>query len=68
MMFQPVMSSLTNSLNSTAGIATGHNNSMTATTAIPNIIHNSLPFVPLDMGLPLLGGTGFGFILGLARR
>ena len=69
-MSQPVLSSLTNSLNSTksgVGVVTGHNSS-TTTTAIPNLIHNSLPFIPIDMGLPLVGSAGLGFILGLTRR
>ena len=68
-MSQPVLSSLTNSLNSTksgVGAVTGHNSSSTA--AIPNLIHNSLPFIPIDMGLPLVGSAGLGFILGLTRR
>ena len=68
-MSQPVLSSLTNSLNSTksgVGVITGHNSSIT--TAIPNFIHNSLPFIPIDMGLPLVGSAGLGFILGLTRR
>ena len=68
-MSQPVLSSLTNSLNSTksgVGVVTGHNSS--STTAIPNLIHNSLPFIPIDMGLPLVGSAGLGFILGLTRR
>jgi uncharacterized membrane protein (Fun14 family) len=67
-MSQPVLSSLTNSLNSTksgVGVVTGHNSS---TIAIPNLIHNSLPFIPIDMGLPLVGSAGLGFILGLTRR
>lgn len=67
-MLQPVLSSLTNSLNSTksgVGVVTGHNSS---TTAIPNLIHNSLPFIPIDIGLPLVGSAGLGFILGLTRR
>ena len=67
-MSQPVLSSLTNSLNSRksgVGVVTGHNSS---TTAIPNLIHNSLPFIPIDMGLPLVGRAGLGFILGLTRR
>jgi uncharacterized membrane protein (Fun14 family) len=66
-MSQPVLSSLTNSLNSTKsgiGVATGHNSS----TTMPNLIHNSLPFIPIDMGLPLVGSAGLGFILGLTRR
>jgi uncharacterized membrane protein (Fun14 family) len=67
-MSQPVLSSLTNTLNSTksgVGVVTGHNSS---TTAIPNLIHSSLPFIPIDMSLPLVGSTGLGFILGLTRR
>ena len=68
-MSQPVLSSLTNSLNSTtAGVGTiGHNgsNASTATTtaAIPNLIHSSLPFIPTDMGLPLVGSAGLGSFL-----
>ncbi|MBV9178604.1 MAG: hypothetical protein JO327_11210 [Nitrososphaeraceae archaeon] len=65
-MSQPILSSLTNSLNSTkSGVGVGHNSS---TTAIPNLIHSSLPFIPIDMGLPLVGSAGLGFILGLTRR
>jgi uncharacterized membrane protein (Fun14 family) len=43
-MSQPVLSSLTNSLNSTKsgiGVVTGHNTSSNTTTAIPNLIHSS---------------------------
>lgn len=67
--FQPAISSLTNSLNSTTTMATGHNNgTTTATDNISNLIHSSVPFMPLDMGLPLVGSAGLGFILGLTRR
>ena len=67
---QPVLSSLTNNLNSTTTMAaTGHDGSIASTTAIPNLIHsNLLPFIPVDMGLPLVGSVGLGFILGLTRR
>jgi uncharacterized membrane protein (Fun14 family) len=66
---QPVLSSLANNLNSTTTMATGHNGSIASTTAIPNLIHsNLLPFIPIDMGLPLVGSVGLGFILGLTRR
>ncbi|HET7390667.1 MAG TPA: FUN14 domain-containing protein [Nitrososphaeraceae archaeon] len=71
-MSQPVLLSLTNSLNSTKSgigvVVTGHNTSSNTTTAIPNLIHNSLPFIPIDIGLPLVGSAGLGFILGLTRR
>jgi uncharacterized membrane protein (Fun14 family) len=50
---QPVLSSLTNNLNSTTTtITTGHNGSSTSTTtaSIPNLMHGSLlPFLPIDM-------------------
>jgi uncharacterized membrane protein (Fun14 family) len=46
---QPLLSSLTSNLNSTGG--TGH-----------DIIHTILP---ADMGLPLAGAAGFGFVCGL---
>jgi uncharacterized membrane protein (Fun14 family) len=65
---QPVLSTLANNLNSTTGIGTGHNGSASTTTAIHNLIHNSLPFIPTDMGLPLAGSVGLGFIVGLSRR
>jgi hypothetical protein len=44
-------------LNSTG---TGHG-------AIPSILHNNLPFLPVDMGLPLAGSAGLGFVFGLTR-
>ena len=61
-MSQPILSTLTNNLNST-GVGTGMGHS-----AIPNVIHSSLPFLPVDMGFPLVGSAGLGFILGLTRR
>jgi uncharacterized membrane protein (Fun14 family) len=57
-MSQPVLSAVTNNLNSTA---TGHG-------AAPNIIHSNLAFLPIDMGLPLFGSASLGLILGLTRR
>lgn len=54
---QPVLSALTNNLNSTV---TGHNT--------PNIIHSNLAFLPIDTGLPLFGSASLGLILGLTRR
>jgi uncharacterized membrane protein (Fun14 family) len=54
---QPLLSSLTNNLNSTG---TEHG-------AIPSILHNNLPFLPVDMGLPLAGSAGLGFVFGLTR-
>jgi uncharacterized membrane protein (Fun14 family) len=61
-MSQPILSTLTNKLNSTGvGTGTGHS-------TIPNIIHSNLPFLPVDMGFPLFGSAGLGFILGLTRR
>jgi uncharacterized membrane protein (Fun14 family) len=54
---QPVLSALTNNLNST-----GHG------TAAPNIIHSNLAFLPIDTGLPLFGSASLGLILGLTRR
>lgn len=57
---QPVLSALTNNLNSTV---TGH-----GTTAAPNIIHSNLAFLPIDTGLPLFGSASLGLILGLTRR
>jgi uncharacterized membrane protein (Fun14 family) len=56
---QPVLSDLTNNLNSTV---TGHG------TAAPNIIHSNLAFLPIDTGLPLFGSASLGLILGLTRR
>lgn len=56
---QPVLSALTNNLNSTV---TGHD------TAAPNIIHSNLAFLPIDTGLPLFGSASLGLILGLTRR
>jgi uncharacterized membrane protein (Fun14 family) len=61
---QPLLSTLTNNLNSTG---TGHGATATATTAVPNILHSSLPFLPVDMGLPLAGSAGLGFVFGLTR-
>jgi uncharacterized membrane protein (Fun14 family) len=49
---QPLLSSLTSNLNS-PGVA-GH-----------DIIHNNLPFLPVDMALPLAGAAGLGFVCGL---
>ena len=60
-MSQPVLSTLTNSLNSTTG-GTGYGSS------VPGIIHSNFPFLPTDMGLPLVGSAGLGFLLGLTRR
>jgi uncharacterized membrane protein (Fun14 family) len=59
---QPLLSSITNNLNST-GTGPGHG----ATTAIPSILHSNLPFLPVDMGLPLAGSAGLGFVFGLTR-
>jgi uncharacterized membrane protein (Fun14 family) len=59
-MSQPVLSAVTNNLNSTA---TGH-----GTAAAPNIIHSNLAFLPIDTGLPLFGSASLGLILGLTRR
>ena len=56
---QPVLSALTNNLNSTV---TGNG------TAAPNIIHSNLAFLPIDTGLPLFGSASLGLILGLTRR
>jgi uncharacterized membrane protein (Fun14 family) len=61
-MSQPVLSAVTNNLNSTA---TGHG---TAAAAAPNIIHSNLAFLPIDTGLPLFGSASLGLILGLTRR
>jgi uncharacterized membrane protein (Fun14 family) len=62
---QPLLSSLTNNLNSTG---TGHGATTTTTTAaIPSILHSNLPFLPVDMGLPLAGSAGLGFVFGLTR-
>ncbi|MBV9177448.1 MAG: FUN14 domain-containing protein [Nitrososphaeraceae archaeon] len=62
-MSQPFLSTLTNSLNSTTGgVGTGYGGS------IPDIIHSNFPFLPTDMGLPLVGSAGLGFLLGLTRR
>ena len=63
-MSQPLLSSLTNNLNST-GTGTGHG--ATTTAAIPSILHSNLPFLPVDMGLPLAGSAGLGFVFGLTR-
>jgi uncharacterized membrane protein (Fun14 family) len=60
---QPLLSSLTNNLNST-GTGTGHG---ATTAAIPSILHSNLPFLPVDMGLPLAGSAGLGFVFGLTR-
>lgn len=60
-MSQPVLSTLTNSVNSTTG-GTGYGGS------VPGIIHSNFPFLPTDMGLPLVGSAGLGFLLGLTRR
>ena len=65
-MSQPLLSSLTNNLNSTGG--TGHGATTTTTAAaIPSILHSNLPFLPVDMGLPLAGSAGLGFVFGLTR-
>jgi uncharacterized membrane protein (Fun14 family) len=62
-MSQPVLSTLTNNLNSTTGgVGTGYSAS------VPGIIHSNFPFLPADMGLPLVGSAGLGFLLGLTRR
>jgi uncharacterized membrane protein (Fun14 family) len=61
---QPLLSSLTNNLNSTE---TGHGATTTTTAAIPSILHSNLPFLPVDMGLPLAGSAGLGFVFGLTR-
>jgi uncharacterized membrane protein (Fun14 family) len=62
-MSQPVLSTLTNSLNSTTGgVETGYGAS------VPGFIHSNFPFLPTDMGLPLVGSAGLGFLLGLTRR
>ncbi|HZA06789.1 MAG TPA: FUN14 domain-containing protein [Nitrososphaeraceae archaeon] len=62
-MSQPVLSTLTNSLNSTTGgVGRGYGGS------VPGIIHSNFPFLPTDMGLPLVGSAGLGFLLGLTRR
>jgi uncharacterized membrane protein (Fun14 family) len=58
---QPVLSTLTNSLNSTTG-GTGYSGS------VHGIIHSNFPFLPTDIGLPLVGSAGLGFLLGLTRR
>jgi uncharacterized membrane protein (Fun14 family) len=63
-MSQPVLSAVTNNLNSTA---TGHG-SAAAAAAAPNIIHSNLAFLPIDTGLPLFGSASLGLILGLTRR
>ena len=60
-MSQPVLSTLTNSVNSTTG-GTGYG------VSVPGIIHSNFPFLPTDMGLPLVGSAGLGFLLGLTRR
>ena len=60
-MSQPVLSAVTNNLNSTA---TGHGTAAAA----PNIIHSNLAFLPIDTGLPLFGSASLGLILGLTRR
>ncbi len=62
---EPLLSSLTSNLNSTGG--TGHGATTTATAAIPSILHSNLPFLPVDMGLPLAGSAGLGFVFGLTR-
>jgi uncharacterized membrane protein (Fun14 family) len=62
-MSQPVLSTLTNSINSTTGgTGTAYGGS------VPGIIHSNFPFLPTDMGLPLVGSAGLGFLLGLTRR
>ena len=60
-MSQPILSTLAkNNLNSTGVTAAGQQQ---------QTIHNNLlPFIPVDMGLPLAGSAGLGFILGLTRR
>ena len=65
---QPLLSSLTNNLNST-GAGHGATTTTTTTTAatIPSILHSNLPFLPVDMGLPLAGSAGLGFVFGLTR-
>jgi len=64
---QPLLSSLTNNLNSTGtGTGTGHGATTTAD-VIPSILHSNLSFLPVDMGLPLAGSAGLGFVFGLTR-
>src|SRR5205085_10189844 len=63
---QPLLSSLTNNLNST-GTGTGHSATTATAAAIPSILHSNLPFLPVDMGLPLAGSAGLGFVFGLTR-
>jgi uncharacterized membrane protein (Fun14 family) len=64
---QPLLSSLTNNLNSTGtGTGTGHGATTTAA-VIPSILHSNLSFLPVDMGLPLAGSAGLGFVFGLTR-
>jgi uncharacterized membrane protein (Fun14 family) len=62
-MSQPILSTLANNLNSTAAAGqqqqTIHNNQL--------LLLLLLPFLPIDMGLPLAGSAGLGFILGLTR-
>jgi uncharacterized membrane protein (Fun14 family) len=55
---KPVLLTIVNYLNSTN----------TTTPTIHATIHNNLPFLPLDMGLPFIGSAGLGFMLGLTRR
>ena len=64
---QPLLSSLSNNLNSTGtGTGTGHGATTTAA-VIPSILHSNLSFLPVDMGLPLAGSAGLGFVFGLTR-
>jgi uncharacterized membrane protein (Fun14 family) len=52
---QPILLSL--NMGSTG---TGHG-------TIPSIPHSNLFFLPVDMGLPLAGSAGLGFVFGLTR-
>ena len=64
---QPLLSSLSNNSNSTGtGTGTGHGATTTAA-VIPSILHSNLSFLPVDMGLPLAGSAGLGFVFGLTR-
>lgn len=58
---QPILSTFANNLNSTGLAGAKH------TATIPNLVHNNLSFLPIDMGLPLTGSAVLGFILGLTR-
>jgi uncharacterized membrane protein (Fun14 family) len=50
---QPLLSSI--DMGSTG---TGHG-------AITSVLHSNLPFLPVDMGIPLAGGVGLRFVFGL---